>query len=418
MKKLLLSISMTLSFLGLYAQNTDIYIATWSAPGVGLPNSAVWGNFYNNGNLVRAITGVTDSTNSAVYHSSLSGTFTFDSLVCYSYDCNGNIVFGVQGSILPNTFNFYEDTIYMSCALSTTGCQASYIAQQSTSQALTINFTDNSTKSPIPNRATWRYIFFGDNDSSLVPDNFSHTYPASGTYYIEYRYGELDSISGNYNFCESRFYDTITVSASTAITCNANYSVDTVNSGSGTAIIYNNSTPAQNNPAYINTYFWDFGDGSTSNQPFPTHNYVNSGMYQVCLSITADSSGSICSSTFCDSLGIDSLGNLLYKSAGAGFTLQVLDPVVGIDESPMSELMVYPNPVKNVIKVETGNSNLHQLNWVITDLKGAALKNGDFKVEGSESELSIDVINLKPGVYMLQLSNEEGQTSQYKVVKD
>lgn len=32
-------------------------------------------------------------------------------------------------------------------------------------------------------------------------------------------------------------------------------------------------------------YLWDFGDGSTSNVPFPNHVYANSGSYLVTLTV-------------------------------------------------------------------------------------------------------------------------------------
>ncbi|MFH2095876.1 MAG: PKD domain-containing protein, partial [Bacteroidota bacterium] len=49
----------------------------------------------------------------------------------------------------------------------------------------------------------------------------------------------------------------------------------------------------------INSWYWDFGDGSWSNLQNPEHTYQDSGFYQVCLTITTDDS---CTSTFCDSV--------------------------------------------------------------------------------------------------------------------
>ena len=57
------------------------------------------------------------------------------------------------------------------------------------------------------------------------------------------------------------------------------------------------------------TYSWSFGDGGTSTKRNPTHKYRAFGSYWVCLTI-ADSTLN-CTSTYCDSLGLDSTGRLL-----------------------------------------------------------------------------------------------------------
>ena len=52
------------------------------------------------------------------------------------------------------------------------------------------------------------------------------------------------------------------------------------------------------------SYFWDFGDGTTSSLATPMHVYTEAGVYDVCFTITAQGldSNMICSSTYCDSL--------------------------------------------------------------------------------------------------------------------
>jgi len=50
------------------------------------------------------------------------------------------------------------------------------------------------------------------------------------------------------------------------------------------------------------TWYWEFGDGSTSDLQNPVHTYADSGYYTVCLTITADSG--ICTSTYCDQVPV------------------------------------------------------------------------------------------------------------------
>ena len=57
--------------------------------------------------------------------------------------------------------------------------------------------------------------------------------------------------------------------------------------------------------ATIVSWFWDFGDGTSSTMQNATHQFYSDGLYLVCLTIFADDS---CSSTYCDSLIIGNGG--------------------------------------------------------------------------------------------------------------
>jgi PKD repeat protein len=71
---------------------------------------------------------------------------------------------------------------------------------------------------------------------------------------------------------------------------------------SSVVYFYDNSTPA----GLIDSWFWDFGDGTSSTEQNPVHTYPDSGYYAVCLTITADSIA--CTSTYCDTIMIN-VGN-------------------------------------------------------------------------------------------------------------
>jgi len=53
----------------------------------------------------------------------------------------------------------------------------------------------------------------------------------------------------------------------------------------------------------IATWWWDFGDGTTSTEQFPSHTYALEGSYNVCLTIT--SACSYCMDTYCETITID-----------------------------------------------------------------------------------------------------------------
>jgi PKD repeat protein len=76
------------------------------------------------------------------------------------------------------------------------------------------------------------------------------------------------------------------------------------------------------------TYNWDFGDGNNSSVANPTHTYQMAGNYSVCLDITAiDPNGISCTSTFCDSAGVNVLAP---SSWNCNSTTGCYDPGTGL----------------------------------------------------------------------------------------
>ncbi len=75
----------------------------------------------------------------------------------------------------------------------------------------------------------------------------------------------------------------------------------------------------------IGYWLWDFGDGTTSNQQHPTHQYANPGVYNVCLQI--GDFFNTCGDTYCEQVVVDSLNTnpcqvwfQYYSTPGAGTT--------------------------------------------------------------------------------------------------
>ncbi len=255
---------------------------------------------------------------------------------------------------------------------------------------------------------------FGDGTiktwQTATANLISHTYANPGLYqicvYNFYMYGG-DTI------CSSSSCSSITATGGPF--CQAEYIVDTINSYQGNVFIWNTSTPSNTSAIHANSYQWDFGDGNTSNQPFPVHTYPNPGMYGVCLTITSvDSANNFCTDTYCDTLGVDSLGNLIYKNS-AGFTLNVLDPnAIGLEEKLVQEFSVYPNPAEDMVTLAWDELVSGELNWQITDLKGAILMRGT-QDQTNKKEMQLDVSRLKAGVYILSASHKNSPAAHHKL---
>lgn len=190
-------------------------------------------------------------------------------------------------------------------------------------------------------------------------------------------------------------------SAFLAFSCNAEYYVDTVNSFGGSVILWNTSTTVTSNA----TYHWDFGDGNTSTDPYPFHQYAAPGTYAVCLTVT----DSICTSTYCDTLGMDANGNLIYKGTNTGFSLRVLNPnTIGVEENHLSGLSIYPNPAKDVLNISGDFLTEKSTQIEIMDMTGRTVAR-----YGGEAVASgrLEVSHLPRGLYIINITNKTNRES-------
>ncbi len=327
-----------------------------------------------------------------------------------TYDCQGNIISDTKSITLND--NWVGDTAIVTCPLQL-NCQ-SFIRTVGNLSGLTFTFQDSSFSVPSNNDVSHMSVWdFGDGNYSTVVNTWGvpHTYASPGTYNVCLISIDEDTLNG-VTLCMDTVCQTITVGGANPTNfCTASYWVDTLGSGAGTVNIYNSSTPVSS-AAYQTTYSWDFGDGSAPvTSAYPSHVYANPGMYQVCLTITSvDAQNNICTDTYCDSLGMDANGNLIYKTS-AGFTLNVLDPAtIGLEDLSLESIEMYPNPASTEVNVNLAGVG-GSVNWRLTDLKGSVVKAGT----ESSSELTIDLNNVNRGVYFVTLETEKG-IGNYKLV--
>lgn len=130
----------------------------------------------------------------------------------------------------------------------------------------TLYFTDYST--PQDSIMSWSWTF-GDGSTSTL-QNPTHVYPYEGyftvTLIIEGTLGDTDTISYN-----------ITVND-----LQASFDISTYEAYVGDSIAF---TDVSYTTSGITDWYWDFGDGNTSNVSNPNHVYNQAGVYLVSLSI-------------------------------------------------------------------------------------------------------------------------------------
>lgn len=168
----------------------------------------------------------------------------------------------------------------------------------------------------------------------------------------------------------------------------------------------------------IDQYTWDFGDGSSSSETYPTHEYQGPGPYQLCLTI---SNGS-CSDTFCDTVSVDEAGLLngmatdpgthvatthVSERAG-GFTLNVLQGFpTNVAELPaFVDFKLWPNPAQNELNMSFNSMRAGALPVSVISTEGRAVLHYMFNVVSGKNALWLNTQDLAPGLYMVRIGDD------------
>lgn len=280
----------------------------------------------------------------------------------------------------------HYDTVYVNY------CYSYFISN--TQQNGTVNFNSYATHSPFGTTYNWD---FGDGQSSSQRSP-SHTYSNPGTYNVTH------SVIDTFNQVICSYTDSVIVVGGSQ-NCSASYSIVKDTSTTFGVILYNNSSNETSHQ-----YSWDFGDGQSGTGRTPNHLYQNFGSYVVCLTIT-DSIYN-CNITYCDTVGMDTLGNL--KS---GFRLEVKNPLITsikeIDKSAFESLSIFPNPANSTVSVDL--SDVEQtVHLRLMDLSGKIVLSKMNVQSGMIEQLNIE--NLNDGFYFLSIESENNRRVE-KIVK-
>jgi len=157
-------------------------------------------------------------------------------------------------------------------------CQASFFAFPDSFNACTYNFTSTSTGSSLS--YSWS---FGNGNSSILA-NPSNTYASNGTYTVSL-------VISNGSGCFDTTSQTLTVTACGQGNCSASISAfpDTTNP----CTYFFGSTTTGTAPF---SYRWNFGSGTGSIQPNPSHTYPSNGTYTATLTVI-DANGCLATTT-------------------------------------------------------------------------------------------------------------------------
>ena len=284
---------------------------------------------------------------------------------------------GIRGSGLTSSHTYAATGIYQVCAISHSPCGADTACLYDTVTCVslpTVAFTDTgflnigvafTASTTAIDSIGWN---FGDGyrDTGLTS---LHTYTAVGIYNL---CATAYSACGNTTVCIN---DTIPcVTAPTASFTASGRDTITFN--------YSSTTGG------MDSVIWDFGDGTTGSGLTPTHIYTASGTYHACVTIY----------TLC---GLDSFcRNIIVTRHNVG--------IVDIQEQTIN---VFPNPVDDNLTI-TG----------IQQTTGYRMLNvlGEKQAEGTlkPGENTVSMKSYAPGVYILEMTGQDGVKNVVRVIKE
>jgi PKD repeat protein len=247
---------------------------------------------------------------------------------------------------------------------------------------------------------------FGDSSYSYS-QNPSHVFQASGVYYVCLTITNSYGCSASY--CESIYIDLNWWNGNPYNTgCTAGYVLVPNYAAPGTVLIVDVSQV--NNASYM----WNTSNGFMTNAPNPFFNLTGPGTFTLCATVTDTLTG--CSDTFCDSLSIDSLGNVFktgsntFISANATVSFVVVSApknaqATGITENKeVSAVLLYPNPANNSIEISNWYSN-ETSTLSMYDVAGSLVLEKKWNANSTTNKT--DISGLSNGSYVVKLSDSK-----------
>lgn len=315
--------------------------------------------------------------------------------VNHTYTTPGNylvtLTIGLNGAIFCTTSQW----VYVA---PNSWCQASF---SQVSLGLNAYFINQSTILPVnqpPVAPPVNYFWtFGDGTTSTLQYP-NHQYAAPGSYLV--------CLTGSTTGCTATYCDSIVIDTviPNPTTCNAYFVFTQTNPFNVVGV---------NLSSGINLSFsWSFGDGGTSSVPYPTHAYNGTGSYLVCLTVT-DANG--CSSTHCDTLTVDSLGNVVYRGvSSSGFTLNIVAPnLLGTAENLPAIGALYPVPASDLLFIRFSEQVKEEVMYTVMSLEGRRILSGTL----NGAVATLDIAALQQGMYLLEILTADGRRDNRTFVK-
>jgi PKD repeat protein len=236
---------------------------------------------------------------------------------------------------------------------------------------------------------------FGDGATSTARHP-SHTYQNAGSHLVKFFVTNsqcIDSVIQSVNI--------------TGLPCTANSGFTLLPTGTSQVWL---AVPAY--PYNVSAARWDWGDNSSSNTLYTSHQYSAAGLYNICLSVTVNC---VASSSTCTSYSV-------YRSSMQAGIIQVnvVSPevVAGLRQFPAEEEIpwtIAPNPGNGLFCLEMRDLAGQPVHLTIHDLTGRAVYAQILDDQGTRHH--IDITGLASGVFILTLEKGEARQSRRLIIQ-
>jgi hypothetical protein len=174
--------------------------------------------------------------------------------------------------------------------------------------------------------------------------------------------------------------------------CNASFNYEENEEG---VIFFNNtSTGGTSNT----TWLWDFGDGHTSTEENPQHEYAEPGLYTVCLFMTDTTIN--CEDHYCHTLAFNMAWEDLHNDAMAPNSQTVMDASTHFEHT--FRIPRYTNPASTDIRIDYFLETASAVSFELFDLTGYRwiTTRSEVNAKGRHDE-TLDISQIPQGLYVL-----------------
>ncbi|NVK64422.1 MAG: PKD domain-containing protein [Flavobacteriales bacterium] len=339
------------------------------------------GEFTITDNSANAATGTFYSTNSGgTVTLSPGGTSAID------YASNG---WHYYTYIVEDSTGGCQDTITGSLYVSGVNCGAfAGLIMTPTGTPGEYVLTDNSTA------GSTSYFNPGNGPGVQVLPSTSVTYNYTTNGTFNYTYYVNDSTT----LCTDSVQGTVVVSGVIPpANCSASFSLMQDSLNMSQYYCWNNAVNSTGGTSGL-SYLWDFGDGATSTQAYPTHTYSTLGTFTLCLTITEAING--CTSTFCDTIVVT------VKASGTTINVLPSGASIGIDEGVLvSNLSLFPNPSDGIFKLQLESKVHTTMEVQIVSSTGQVVYTSIETIDEGSNEFKMDQSHISEGLYLVKLKD-------------
>ena len=83
---------------------------------------------------------------------------------------------------------------------------------------------------------------------------------------------------------------------------------------------------------------------------------------------------------------------------------------LGIEQMSLNfDISIYPNPTTDMVIVEINSESNEVIGYLLSDMTGRTIENGQWSLNSSNERFTLNLSDVRKGVYMLKLSTDEGQ---------